>query len=119
MSISALFLGGLERPAPVVLSGTTTEDVYEAADDYSTIATVSIANQSGASATVECYFYDGSTDYTVWVGSIDDDVTQVLTYTPLRLLTGHKLRVKGASGITVTPFVTRHHPNEAASNRLG
>jgi hypothetical protein len=73
MSVFGTFVGNVDQPVSVALSGTTLTDVVTATDDSLTSASVSFANDSAGAVTCYIYWYQASTttDFMIWVGSVD------------------------------------------------
>lgn len=114
MSVSGFYYGGLQVPFPVLLSNTSTTELLTATDNSTTVSSVSIGNDSGSAVQVKLYYYDGATDFLVFIRSIPANDTVVLSNMPLALRNGNKLKAQASTGnvITITPIVTRSHPNE-------
>lgn len=116
MSVSAFFNGGIETPLPIRLTTTSLTDIFTATDRSSTIASWSLANETGGGVLADCYYYDGTTNFLVFSRSVGANDTVIVTDIPLRLRDGNKFKVQAATGnaITVTPIVSRSHYNEPA-----
>lgn len=116
MSISVFTQGGLQQPNPVRLTTASLTDVYTAPDSAPTIASWSLANETGNPVQVDCYYSDGTTDFLEWSGIVPANESVNVTEQPLKLREGNKFKVKAATGnaITVSPKVTRVMPNAPA-----
>lgn len=103
MSVVANYIGSLQKPVYSASLTGTAATVYTVPDGNKsqTLAAYSFANVSGGAVVCELYHYDGSTAWLIWVGSVADDVTAIVTDNPVRLRPGDEIRAKGASGVTV------------------
>ncbi|PHS03819.1 MAG: hypothetical protein COA78_17255 [Blastopirellula sp.] len=115
MSIQANYAGGLQRPGPVPLTTTDMTAIVVASNRSNTVAGYSLANGSGSTVQVACYYYDGTTEFLVWIGEIPAYRTEIISDAPLQLFDGDEFRVQAAAGaaITVNPTVVFSHQNEA------
>lgn len=116
MSISVFTQGGLQRPSPVRLSDALLTDVFTAPDNAPTIVSWSLANETGSPVQVNCYYFNGTTDFLEWSGSVPANESVNVTGQPLPLMKGDKFKVQAATGnaITVSPKTTRVNPNAPA-----
>jgi hypothetical protein len=123
MSVSGNYSGGIVRPIPVRLTTTNATDIVTATDSSDVISSFSLANETGSAVVVDCHYNNGSTDFLVFRRSVPATDTVIISDLPIRLYSGDKFKVTAATGnaITVTPFIVRSHPNEAAHapNGLG
>jgi hypothetical protein len=104
MSVFGTFVGNVDQPVSVALSGTTLTDVVTATDDSLTSASVSFANDSAGAVTCYIYWYQASTttDFMIWVGSVPTKTTTTVSDIPIRLRDGDKIKVIGAASVKAT-----------------
>lgn len=112
MSVTGFFSGGIERTAPVLLSSTSSVQVYAATDRNVTIGAVAFANDDASAIVVQLYYNNGSSDFLIWKKSIPANDSASFDY-PIRLYSGDKIKATAATAnkITATPVVVRSHPN--------
>lgn len=117
MSAMFVYVGGSERPNPQRLTTTGQTVVYTASDRDTTIATIGLANETGAAVVVNVYWKNGTTSYLIWRGTVAAAGASAITDLPLRMYVGDTLEVTAASAnaITVTPVVVRSQPHTPAS----
>ena len=103
MSVVANYIGSLQSPKYSASLTGTTAAVYTVPSSNKglTLASFSFANVSGGAVVCELYHFDGSTEWLVWVGSVTDDGTPVITDNPVRLRPGDEIRAKGAASVTL------------------
>lgn len=121
MSVSGNYEGGVETPKPARLTTTSATDVVTGVDRFSVLASFSLANETGSSVIVSCYFNNGSTDFLVYRATVAGASTLIISELPLRLREGQKFKVQAATAnaITVTPIMIRSHANEPVANWSG
>lgn len=104
MSVFGTFVGNVDQPVSVALSGTTLTDIVTATDDSLTSASVSFANDSAGAVTCYIYWYQASTttDFMIWVGSVPTKTTTTVSDIPIRLRDGDKIKVIGAASVKAT-----------------
>lgn len=116
MSVSGNYAGGVARPSPVRLTTTSQTDVVTGFDSASVVAAFSLANETASAVTVDCHYFNGTTNFLVFRRSVPAADTVIVSEIPLRLYINDKFKVTAATSnaITVTPILIRSHPNEAA-----
>ncbi|MGR9130772.1 hypothetical protein [Rhizobium leguminosarum] len=104
MSVLGTFVGNVDQPVSVALSGTSLTDVVTATDDSLTSASVAFANDSAGAVTCYIYWYQASTttDFMIWVGSVPTKTTTIVSDLPIRLRDGDKVKVIGAASVKAT-----------------
>jgi hypothetical protein len=104
MSVLGTFVGNVDQPVSVALSGTSLTDVVTATDDSLTSASIAFANDSAGAVTCYVYWYQArtTTDFMVWVGSVPTKTTTIVSDLPVRLRDGDKIKVIGAANVKAT-----------------
>lgn len=114
MSLQGIVYGGLESPDPTRLTSTSLTDIVTGEDRTAVIARVHVSNETGSAAQLDCYYYDGTTDFLEWSISVAANSTEYLD-TWIRLNDGAKFKAQAgtANALTVSPRIVRINPNEA------
>lgn len=108
MSVAALLLGGLQKPASVVLTTTSQTDIFEAQVGNSNARTVvlsaALVNDSAGAITVTLEWWDTATNYKWFKRSVPANDTVFIDQLQLMLLNGYKIKATASAqpGITVT-----------------
>mgnify|MGYP005757263111 CR=1 FL=1 len=103
MSVNANYSGNVQKPVHKVLSGTSAETIGSAAaNDTETVSSWSIVNPTAGSVNCALYWNDGTTDNLVWRKAVAANSTEVESNLPIRLRSGHSIKVAAASTVTVT-----------------
>jgi hypothetical protein len=121
VSVAGNYAGGVPRPKPVRLTTTNQTDIVTGFDKGDILAAFSLANETTTARVVQCYYYDGATDFLIYSGEVPISGTLVVSDIPIRLYSGDKFKctAAAANAITVTPIIIRSHPNEVANAASG
>lgn len=106
MSVLGTYVGNLQPPVTLNLSGTSLTDVLTATDDSLTVASFAFANDTAGAVVcyLEWYSAKNSTSYIIWQGSVATKETKIVSDIPIRLRNGDKIQAIGATSIRVTLF---------------
>ena len=114
MSVDTLLQGGLERNLPLNITALTVTDLYTTGDNFSSLASVAITNNSSLACEVELFHYDVDTNvetiYAVDVPAFSTHMAEC----PMRLLLTEKvqIQVETINVITALPQIIKYAPNE-------
>lgn len=112
MAVLGTYVGNVDQPANVALSGTSKTDIVTAPDESMVTASVSFANDTGGAVTCKLYWFRAatSTDYLIWTSSVAANDTETVSDIPVRLRTGDKIKAIGNSGVSVTAINLLNFP---------
>lgn len=108
MSVSALLLGGLQKPVSTVLTTTSQTDIFTANVGSSNARTIvlsaALVNDSAGAITVTLEWFDGTNDRKWFKRSVPSNDTIFIDQLQLMLLNGYKIKATASAqpGITVT-----------------
>lgn len=118
MSVHGNYGGGLENPVPVAITlAATKTDIVTANDNAATLASFGVSNNGGGATVVQVYFYDGTTDFLIWVKSVADDTTEIVSDLPIALRDGDKIKAEAVNAdyVTITPVIVREDTDAKSS----
>ena len=101
MSVVANFIGSLELPAYLLLSGTSVQTVYTAENSTTTLAAFTLSNNTAGAITCSVFHNDGSSEWLIWTGSVPANSSVTVTDNPVRLLNTERIRASGNTNVTV------------------
>lgn len=107
MSVQGNYAGNLEQPVNQALTGTSLTDIGDAAGKMAkALASVAIANPTGAGVDCSIYWYEAATttDHLVWFKTVATKTTEILSDLPIRLKEGDKIKAIGDNNVRVTLF---------------
>jgi hypothetical protein len=112
MSVQGTYIGNVAQPDSVVLAGTSKTDIVTATDNSLTMASVSLANDTGGAVTCKLYWFKAAnaTDYLFWESSVAANSTAIVSDIPIRLMDGDKIKAIGNTGVCVTAICLMNFP---------
>ena len=110
MSTLLAIPGTAQPPTQVKLTTTTLTDIITATDQFDTVVSISLANETAGAVVCNVYRNDGVTDFLTFAKSVPANDTSGPFEVPIRLLNGHKIKAQApatANAITVTVVKTK------------
>lgn len=101
MSITANFIGSLEIPEYLALSGTSIQTVATAENDTLSLAAFTFSNDTAGAIVCKLYHNDNSSEWLIWTGSVPANSSVTVTDNPVRLRNTERIRASGNTNVTV------------------